>query len=137
MNFLIIIVNLILWAILLIVLFNVILLNIIRQKKVFGTLSVVGFSPIQKRTILITPVFFESVIGILIGALLINTIGIDIMNMSVLLIGVSECPYSLYNKDYLLLSAVYLTFVVLASNIPASKVDSISPRDLLLRINKH
>lgn len=131
-NFSIIIVNLILWAILLIVLFNVILLNIIRQKKVFGTLSVVGFSPIQKRTILITPVFFASMIGILIGALLINTIGIDIMNMVYYSIGVSECPYSLTIKDYLLLSAVYLTFVVLASNIPASKVDSISPRDLLL-----
>lgn len=131
-NFSIIIVNLILWAFLLIVLFNVILLNIIRQKKVFGTLSVVGFSPIQKRTILITPVFFASMIGILIGALLINTIGIDIMNMVYYSIGVSECPYSLTIKDYLLLSAVYLTFVVLASNIPASKVDSISPRDLLL-----
>ena len=131
-NFSIIIVNLILWAILLIVLFNVILLNIIRQKKIFGTLSVVGFSPIQKRTILITPVFFASMIGILIGALLINTIGIDIMNMVYYSIGVSECPYSLTIKDYLLLSAIYLTFVVLASNIPASKVDSISPRDLLL-----
>lgn len=128
----IVIINVVMWGILIIIIFNVILINIIRERKVFGIMGVIGFSTAQEKSVLISPLMIASFVGFIIGIIMIYIVGIPIMNNVYTFVGVRECPFSLTILDYSLLGIIYLVFVFGASLIPATKLQMISSRDLIL-----
>jgi putative ABC transport system permease protein len=125
-------VNAILWTILLIVIFNAIMLNILRDKKVIGILSVIGFTSLKTKLTMLIPLIIESLMGIIFGIILIYTAGIPIMNNVYTFVGVKECPFSLKISDYLILTLIYIAFISITGYISTSGVNKVSPRDLLM-----
>jgi len=115
-----------------IIIFNVILINIIRERKVFGIMGVIGFSRQQERQVLIGPIVAASAFGILLGIVFVYYPGIPIMNQVYSSIGVRECPFSLGILEYGLFSIIYILFVIIASLIPTGKLSMVSSRELIL-----
>ncbi len=131
-NTAIIVVNAVLWGILLIILFNVMTLNVIREKKSLGILQTIGFTPLKTKMTLISPILITSFAGIIIGIILVSTVGRTLLNGIYATVGVTECPYLITPADLAILTVCYLGFVLISTYIPARNILKISPRDLII-----
>lgn len=111
-------VNALMWAILLIILFNVINLSVLKDKKSIGIMRSIGLKngPIWRVTII--PIAIASLIGLGLGVALFGWFGHGLINDMYQLVGITRLPSVSGLTDYLRITGLYLLFIVLGSIPP-------------------
>lgn len=118
--------------VMLIIIFNSTLVNIYREKRIYGMYKSIGMTPTQVRMIIVWRVIFLAMAGSIIG-MLISCFGADTM-MELLAsgVGIVEFPGVQTLEGILVVIPICLFIGFISSWVPSRNIRNISPRTLIM-----
>ncbi len=118
--------------VIMIIIFNSTLVNIYKEKKIFGVIKAVGLTPLQARISIVWRIIILTLVGVLVGVPLSYAFGGNLVSMMITGIGIVDFPmiYNLLGIIFVIPICLFVSFI--SSWIPSGKIKNISPRDLIL-----
>lgn len=118
--------------VMMIIIFNSTLVNIYKEKKIFGVIKAIGLTPLQARMSIIWRTIILTLTGILAGVTLSYAFGGKMVSIMVSDMGIIDFPMVNNLLGILLVIPICLLVSFVSSWIPSGKIKNISPRDLIL-----
>ncbi len=115
-----------------IVIFNSTLVNIYKEKKIFGVIKAVGLTPLQARMSIVWRIVILTLAGVLVGVPLSYAFGGKLVSMMISGMGIVDFPMVNNLQGMLIVIPICLLVGFVSSWIPSGKIKNISPRDLIL-----
>lgn len=118
--------------VMLIIIFNSTLINIYREKRIFGMYKSIGMTPIQIRMTIVWRVLLLTVSGSILGILLSYLGANKMMELLISGVGIEKFPGVQTIKGILMVMPICFFIGFVSSWIPSRKIHNISPRTLIL-----
>lgn len=118
--------------VMMIIIFNSTLVNIYKEKKIFGVIKAIGLTPLQARMSIVWRTIILTLAGVLAGVPLSCTFGGKLVSMMISDMGIVDFPMVNNLQGILLVIPVCIFISFISAWIPSGKIKNISPRDLIL-----
>jgi len=115
-----------------IIIFNLTLMNIYRQKKSFGIFKAFGMTPSQIRLSIVYNVVFTSVIGVTVGIPLGLIASPRIMGALMMNMGVAKFPFDVSIMGTIAAIFLCLLIAIVSAWFPSGRILKINPRNLIV-----